>query len=108
VEYAGLDAAGLQRARRHADLIVQTTSVGMAPNTSADPAPELRFSGREIVYELIYAPQATVFVKRALQAGCRVIYGRHMLLEQAKRQFFLFTGAEYPSDLSEFLADDPD
>ncbi|WP_320130383.1 shikimate dehydrogenase [uncultured Sphaerochaeta sp.] len=78
------------------DLIVQTTSVGMTPNEEGDPVPALRFSGKEIVYELIYHPRETVFLKRAKSAGCRVIEGRDMLMEQGKLQFEAFTGYHYP------------
>ncbi len=99
----GIDAEGLESARGFSDLIVQTTSVGMSPHEDADPAPELKLSGREIVYELVYAPESTCFVRRALEAGCRVVYGRKMLIAQAMRQFLLFTGREYPPSVAENL-----
>jgi 3-dehydroquinate dehydratase/shikimate dehydrogenase len=75
----------------------------MSPHEDADPAPELKLSGREIVYELVYAPESTCFVRRALEAGCRVVYGRKMLIAQAMRQFLLFTGREYPPSVAENL-----
>jgi len=103
-EYAGLDADGLRAAGKGADLIVQTTSVGMAPRQDLDPASALRFRGNELIYELIYAPAETPLVRRALAAGCRVVYGWQMLLAQARRQFLLFTGREYPRDLMDALA----
>jgi 3-dehydroquinate dehydratase / shikimate dehydrogenase len=103
VGHAGLDAEGIRRARDYSDLVVQTTSVGMAPDTAADPAPGFTFTGRELVYELIYAPGRTALVQRALAAGCRIVYGRQMLLEQARGQFLLFTGREYPEELMEEL-----
>jgi shikimate 5-dehydrogenase len=108
VEHAGLDPAGLGAVRGHSDLVVQTTTVGMAPEIEADPAPGLGLTGRELVYELIYAPGKTAFVKRALAAGCRIVYGRRMLLEQARLQFRLFTGREYPPDALTELAAEPD
>jgi 3-dehydroquinate dehydratase/shikimate dehydrogenase len=78
------------------DLVVQTTSVGMAPHEEEDPVPSFRFSGNEIVYELVYRPRETVFLKRAIEAGCQVIEGRDMLMEQGKLQFESFTGYHYP------------
>ena len=98
-EYAGLDAETLAAAGAGADLIVQTTSAGMAPQQDLDPAPALRFRETTLVYELVYAPAETPLVRRALAAGCRVVYGWQMLLAQARRQFLLFTGQEYPRDL---------
>ena len=100
-DFGGLDAAGIEAAAAFADLIVQTTSAGMPPQGEVDPVPALPLSGRQTVYELVYAPAVTPLVRRARAAGCRVIYGRQMLLAQALRQFLLFTGAEYPRDLAE-------
>ena len=102
-DFAGLDPAGA-RAAEHTDLVVQTTSAGMAPQQGVDPAPGLQFTGREIVYELVYAPARTPIVQRASAAGCRIIPGWQMLLAQARRQFLLFTGAEYPSEVMEALS----
>ncbi len=100
----GIDAEGMEEARKFSDLIVQTTSVGMTPREDSDPAPGLRFSGSEVVYELVYSPARTCFLRRALNAGCRVVYGREMLIAQAMRQFLLFTGREYPPALRRKLA----
>ena len=108
VSHAGLDEPGFLQARDFGDLIVQTTSAGMSPNIAADPAPGLAFSGREIVYELLYAPPTTVFLQRALAAGCRVVRGRKMLVGQAMEQFRLFTGSIYPADLRAELEADMD
>jgi 3-dehydroquinate dehydratase / shikimate dehydrogenase len=96
--YAGLDEAGYSAARDFADLVVQTTSVGMAPDGPADPAPGFSFTGKETVYELIYSPPTTAFLRRAINAGCRVVEGIRMLRAQAMAQFKLFTGVEYPPD----------
>ncbi len=94
--FGGLDEAGFKAARKFADLVVQTTKVGMDPAADRDPAPDLSFSGMEIVYELIYAPRVTPFLGRALKAGCKVIYGKQMLISQAMEQFRLFSGRPYP------------
>ena len=95
--YEALDESGYAAARDHADLVVQTTSVGMTPDTG-DPAPGLRFTGREVVYELVYSPQVTPILRRAIDAGCRVVGGIRMLHAQAMAQFRLFAGAEYPRE----------
>jgi 3-dehydroquinate dehydratase/shikimate dehydrogenase len=96
---AGLDERGLEESKGHADLIVQTTSAGMAPHEDQDPAPGLKFIAGQVVYELVYEPDETVFVRRALAAGSRIIYGRQMLMAQAMHQFKLFTGLDYPPEL---------
>jgi 3-dehydroquinate dehydratase / shikimate dehydrogenase len=100
---AGLDEAGFQQAKEFGDLIVQTTSAGMAPQGEVDPAPGLAFRAGQIAYDLVYAPDMTVFLRRARDAGCRVVRGRQMLVAQAMEQFRLFSGIEYPEALREAL-----
>jgi 3-dehydroquinate dehydratase / shikimate dehydrogenase len=93
---AGLDEVGVREMAGHNDVVVQTTSVGMHPHEDGDPLPSYRFSGAEVVYEIVYNPPATPLVRRALAAGCTVIGGKRMLLEQAYEQFRLFTKVDYP------------
>jgi 3-dehydroquinate dehydratase/shikimate dehydrogenase len=80
----------------HNDLIVQTTSVGMHPDLTGDPLPHYRFRGNEVVYDIVYNPPDTPLLERAKKAGCRIIYGKEMLISQAEHQFKLFTGQDYP------------
>ena len=101
VFHAGLDEKGFHLAEQFRDLVVQTTSVGMAPADQADPAPEYRFREGQVVYELVYAPGMTKFLLRARGAGCRIVQGRQMLIAQAMEQFRLFTGMAYPPHLRE-------
>ena len=86
------DGSGL----RAGDLVVQTTSAGMHPLEGVDPAPELPLTGREVVYDIVYAPPETAFLKKAERAGCRIIRGMEMLSAQGHDQFRLFTGLDYP------------
>lgn len=101
VTSSGLDDAGVSRITGYRDLIVQTTSVGMEPNDSDDPVPGYEFSGREVVYDLVYKPPVTAFLSRAALAGCRTIPGGRMLLAQALAQFTYFTGREYPRETAQ-------
>jgi len=78
------------------ELVVQTTSVGMGNNGNEESIPSFSFSGREIAYDLVYNPRETRFLKRAMEAGCTIIGGSQMLMEQGKLQFEAFTGYHYP------------
>jgi 3-dehydroquinate dehydratase/shikimate dehydrogenase len=98
-EWAGLDQEGLTRLKHHADLIVQATGVGMEPDSGADPLPRYRFEGSEVVYDLVYQPLLTVFLRRARQAGCRIVSGLAMLLAQGTAQFKLYTGSALPREV---------
>jgi 3-dehydroquinate dehydratase/shikimate dehydrogenase len=104
--WAGLDEPGIAALGGHADLIVQTTSVGMGEG-GRDPVPGYRFSGREIVYDLVYAPRETTMLARARAAGCTIIPGIRMLLAQAQGQFRLFTGRELPASTLAELEREP-
>ena len=97
--WARLGAAAQDQIAQHSDLIVQTTSAGMHPMADLDPLEFHEFSGKEIVYDVIYAPPETKMLKRARLAGCPTLNGRQMLLEQAYLQFELFTGKAYPEEL---------
>jgi shikimate 5-dehydrogenase/3-dehydroquinate dehydratase, type I len=81
------------------DLIVQTTSVGLAPTTGFSPLEGFRFTGREICYDIIYEPKVTKFLSDAMKAGCKVHYGSEMLIAQGKLQFEAFTGYHFPKDV---------
>jgi len=80
---------------RNSDLIVQTTSLGMHPNTD-DPAAGYSFTGSEVVYDIVYTPENTPILKRAAAAGCRIIYGKRMLESQAETAGRLFYRTDIP------------
>lgn len=97
-----LDKEGISKVEQFVpDLVVQTTSCGMHPREDEDPFPDFAFRGHEVVYDLVYAPRETCFLRRAKAKGCTIIYGDEMLMHQAFRQFLLFTGREYPRQLME-------
>ena len=68
----------------------------MGDTEGQDPLDWYDFTGNEIAYEIIYVPKWTAFLKRAKDAGCRVLFGEDMLVNQAFGQFRRFTGMEYP------------
>lgn len=82
------------------DLIVQTTSVGLDSDADCNPIEGFKFSGKEIVYDIIYKPKYTKILKEAERCGCRIHFGAEMLIEQGKLQFEAFTGYHYPKNLN--------
>lgn len=97
-EHGCLDADGFRRMKKFSDIIVQTTSVGMEPDTADDPLRGYRFTGKETVMDIIYKPERTALLKRAAEAGCRVQNGADMLRRQAITQYRIFFGKDYPED----------
>lgn len=95
-EAAPLSADSLERLDAFSDVIVQTTSAGMGTQIDVDPLEFYPWKGSEIAYDIIYAPPRTKFLQRAQEKGCPTINGVAMFVEQAKEQFELFTGHEYP------------
>jgi 3-dehydroquinate dehydratase/shikimate dehydrogenase len=91
------DNRGIDLMSSYSDIIIQTTSVGMEPDIEADPLELYKFSGHEYVMDLIYKPEQTLFLKRAAEAGCRIRNGHDMLIRQAKHQYYLFLGKDFPS-----------
>jgi 3-dehydroquinate dehydratase / shikimate dehydrogenase len=73
------------------DLLVNATSAGMEPHVEGTPWPDPRFDGR-LVYDLVYNPPQTRFLREARAAGCETLGGLDMLVAQASAQFELWTG----------------
>jgi 3-dehydroquinate dehydratase/shikimate dehydrogenase len=98
--WGGLDGRGIELLNGYSDIIVQTTSVGMDPDFDGDPLDLYAFKGTEVAMDLIYKPERTRFLRRAAEAGCRVLNGHDMLVRQAKYQYSCFFGKEFPSKLA--------
>lgn len=97
-EAAPLSSESRELIKEYSRLIVQTTSLGMAPMEERDPLEFYDFNGKEFLYDIIYKPVETVLMKRAARAGCGVLGGWEMLREQGKVQFELFTGMPVPTE----------
>lgn len=86
-------------AAEKADLIVNTTPIGMHPNGDASPLPENHpLRNGQIVYDLIYAPRETRLLQQASKAGATPIGGLPMLIGQAAAAFRIWTGQEMPRE----------
>ena len=82
-----------------ADLVVHATPVGM-PTTPGQLLSSDQLRGVELLYEMIYSPPETILTNAARSAGARVVMGTQMLLGQAARAFYLWTGIRVePRDL---------
>jgi len=80
------------------DLLVNATSVGMAPEADRSPVPASWLRG-EWVYDLVYNPAETQLLKDAAQRGCKTICGSEMFLGQAWKQQCLWCGTPPPEDV---------
>jgi shikimate 5-dehydrogenase len=73
------------------DVLVNTTPVGTHPDLDATPMAGCALDGG-LVYDLVYNPRSTRLLRDATAAGCQVIDGLEMLVQQAVRQFAWWTG----------------
>jgi shikimate dehydrogenase len=82
-----------------ADLLVNTTSVGMTPNINDIVVPPEFLKRFEVVMDIVYAPLQTRMLKEAAKVGCKIVDGLGMLLYQGAAQFEIWTGMRPPLDI---------
>ncbi|MGQ9621724.1 MAG: shikimate dehydrogenase family protein [Bacteroidales bacterium] len=69
-------------------LIVNTTPLGMYPSTDKKPdIPYHLLTSQHILYDLIYNPEQTLFLKEGIKRKCRVFNGLTMLKLQAEKSW---------------------
>ena len=76
------------------DIIINATSIGLKNEKSP-----ISFEGvkeKTIVYDIVYAPMNTDFIKKAKEKKLEVIYGYEMLLGQATRAFEIWHEMKAP------------
>jgi shikimate dehydrogenase len=85
----------------HTELLINTTPVGMAPNTDQSPlSKELlqKLSPSAIAYDLIYTPSPTRFLQQAQAQGNMTIDGLEMLVQQGAAALQLWLNEPVPVD----------
>lgn len=87
---------------RQADILINTTPVGMHPNVDDEPvASASDMHEGLVVFDAVYNPNETVLLKEAIKAGAKPVYGIKMLLYQGAESFKIWTGNEAPVDVME-------
>ena len=91
----------LEQVTGDADLIVNSTSVGMASGDGAgrNPMGATPISRHALAYDMVYTPAETPFLHSARQAGAPVLGGLWMLIYQGAAAFELWTGKHAPVDV---------
>ena len=91
-----------QACARHFDVVVNATSVGMWPNVKDCLFPD-KIPG-DVVFDLVYNPLDTELIRRARAQNLQVVTGVKMFIEQAIRQFEIWTGETAPRAAMEAAA----
>lgn len=94
------DETTLKKSIADSAILVNGSSVGMAPNTDGCLIPDTSFFHPElIVSDVIYNPRKTKLLTLAESAGLATFNGMYMLLYQGAEAFKIWTGQEMPVDL---------
>ncbi|MGB5633133.1 MAG: shikimate dehydrogenase [Waterburya sp.] len=85
-----------------ADLLVNTTPVGMSPHVDASPIDQVlmqKLKVNAIAYDLIYTPSPTQFLKLAQTQGITTIDGLEMLVQQGVAALEIWLQQPVPVDV---------
>ncbi len=74
-------------------LIINTTPMGMFPETNKAPNLPYQFlTQNHLLYDLIYNPNETLFLKKGKENGTQIKNGLEMLYLQAERSWEIWNG----------------
>ncbi len=91
-EAGGTAVPWAERRDFRGDAIVNATPLGTAPTVDETPIDVRAFRQAKVAADLVYNPPLTRFLEEARSAGCTVIFGLDVLVEQGTRSFRLWTG----------------
>ena len=73
----------LERELKRADILINTTPIGMYPLHKASPVLKEYLHSDLFVFDLVYNPLETQLLQDASNIGCKTLSGIHMLINQA-------------------------
>lgn len=79
---------------RDADLVINCTSAGMAPDAGECPIDPGLLEPRHVVHDIVYRPRETVLLREAKRKGCRTVEGIGMLVHQGAASFRSWFGRD--------------
>lgn len=94
-----LNEPNLKKALAGADILVNTTSVGMSPRGDESPVPKRLLKPGLTVFDIVYNPLQTRLLREAEASGAEVIPGLDMLAWQGALAFEMWTGVAAPLEM---------
>lgn len=79
-----------------AEVLVNTTSLGMAPASELNPFPPTLIKPSMVVMDIVYNPLRTKLLEAAEKCGAVTIDGLEMFIAQGALQFEMWTGQKAP------------
>lgn len=95
-EFGGIVISNYELHQQAFDLIINATSVGLAPHHTQTPLPDFPFTNKHIVFDCVYSPLETRLLREAQSKGAHTISGIDMFLHQALEQIRLWSGRTLP------------
>ena len=99
VSRTGENNYGNLQLHKDAVVIVNTTPLGMYPNTGVSPVDLTSFPDCRLVLDLIYNPDKTALILQAKSLGIPAFSGLSMLVAQAKEASDIFTSTRSSDDV---------
>lgn len=107
MKYPGLRGVALESfSAEGTDMIVNTTPVGMYPETGRSPLRKDQLEGVSFVIDLIYNPVETLLMKYARELGIQCDNGIYMLVAQAVCAQEIWQDREFAPDLVKQIYDE--
>lgn len=98
-EWGVMEAGRLKDSMARADVVIHCTPVGMHPKEGETVVPAELWRPGLAVMDIVYNPRETLLLEQARAAGCKIVYGFEMLLNQGILQFETWTGQKAPEDV---------
>jgi len=85
---------------KDADILINTTPIGMYPNIHQKPLVTSKMMHENlIVNDIIYNPLKTGILREAVKANAKIVTGVKMLIYQGIESFKIWTEVEPPVDV---------
>jgi shikimate dehydrogenase len=98
-EVVPMDPNRIAPSVREADVLINTTSIGMHPDEDRSPIDGDLIPAGMVVSDIVYNPARTKLLRIAEEKGCQTVPGLGMLVYQGAEAFRKWTGAEPPVDV---------
>ncbi|MBD3254650.1 MAG: shikimate dehydrogenase [Candidatus Lokiarchaeota archaeon] len=82
-----------------ADILINATPLGMFPKINATAIPKELLNEKLMVFDVVYNPTQTKLLREASEAGCEILGGLDMLVNQGVLAFEWWTGVTPNSKL---------
>jgi shikimate dehydrogenase len=99
IECLALKPENLERIIPESDVLINATSIGMAPKSGETPVKKEMIHSRLVVFDIVYSPLETRLLREAREAGANTLGGLEMLVRQGAASFEIWTRRKAPIEV---------